>query len=171
MSWRFSRRIQVFPGVKINFGTRGVSTTFGIPGASINIGPKGVYANTGIPGTGLHNRTRLDSPQGKHSDPSHPRPSTHPVEPDVYFPPNIGAIKSSDNNSITSQGLRGIKETLLAAYKEKKALKSEADQGRNALSLANQRLNWIKRIPFHKHFFKKKTHRAGAGISRMQRIA
>ena len=155
MSWRFSRRLQVFPGVKINFSTRGVSTTFGIPGASINIGPKGVYANTGIPGTGLHSRTHLDSPQGKHSDASHPHPSMHPVEPDIYLPQNIGAIKSSDNNSITSHGLRGIKETLLAAYKEKKALKSEADQGRSALSLATKRLNRIKRIPFHKHFFKK----------------
>jgi DNA segregation ATPase FtsK/SpoIIIE-like protein len=105
MSWRFSRRVQVFPGVKINFSTRGVSTTFGIPGASINIGPKGVYANTGIPGTGLHSRTRLDSPQGKQSDPSHRHPSVHPVEPDIYLPPSIGSIKSSDNNSITSHGL------------------------------------------------------------------
>lgn len=156
MRWRFSRRVQVFPGVKINFSTRGVSTTFGIPGASINVGPKGVYANTRIPGTGLHSRTRLDSTPGKHTDPSHPHPSMHSVEPDVYLPQNIGAIKSSDSNSITSQGLRGIKETLLAAYKEKRALKSEADQGRSALSLANKRLNRIKRVPFHKYFFKKK---------------
>src|SRR4051812_1397121 len=119
MGWRFSRRVQVFPGVKINFSTRGVSTTFGVPGASINVGPKGVYANTKIPGTGLYNRTRLGSPQQSRAGAAHPQPTAPPLEPAIYLPQDIGAIVSGDNESISSEGLRGIKETLLAAYTEK----------------------------------------------------
>jgi hypothetical protein len=155
MGWRFSRRVQVFPGVKINFSTRGVSTTFGIPDASINIGPKGVYANTKIPGTGLYNRTRLDSPQRDQFGTGQPRPLAPPVEPYIYLPQDIGAIVSGDNESITSVGLKGVKETLLAASEEKQALRSEVANGLAAFKRAGRRLKLIKFIPFHRRLFKR----------------
>lgn len=63
MGFRFRRSIRIAPGIRINVGTRGISTTLGPRGASLNVGPKGTYANVGIPGTGLSSRTRLDVPE------------------------------------------------------------------------------------------------------------
>jgi Holliday junction resolvasome RuvABC ATP-dependent DNA helicase subunit len=59
MAWNFRRRIKILPGVHLNVGKKGVSTTFGVRGASITTGRNGVYLNTGIPGTGLYNRQKI----------------------------------------------------------------------------------------------------------------
>jgi hypothetical protein len=144
----------LFPGVRVNFSRRGISTTFGVPGASINIGSQGAYLNTGIPGTGLYNRVRLDGgsqPSNSSVEPEY----SHPEHPNIFIPEEIGAIRSGDNNTITSEGLKGIKETLLAAYKQKKSLQEEVETGEEALHKAERRLDFIKMIPFHKHLFKK----------------
>lgn len=61
MGFRFRKSIRIAPGIRINVGTRGISTTLGPRGASVNVGPNGTYANIGIPGTGLSSRTRLDA--------------------------------------------------------------------------------------------------------------
>ncbi|MCW5716753.1 MAG: DUF4236 domain-containing protein [Bauldia sp.] len=50
---------QLFPGVRLNVGKRGLSATFGIPGASFNLGPRGGQATVGVPGTGLSCSTKL----------------------------------------------------------------------------------------------------------------
>lgn len=60
MGLRFRRSVRLFPGVRLNFSTRGVSATIGPRGASVNIGPRGTYANIGLSGTGLSYRERLD---------------------------------------------------------------------------------------------------------------
>lgn len=60
MAWNFRKRKTIFPGVRLNFGKKGISTTIGPRGASMTFGPNGTYLNTSIPGTGLHNRQRLD---------------------------------------------------------------------------------------------------------------
>lgn len=62
MGWRFQRRISILPGVRINIGKSGVSTSVGPKGADINIGRHGVTTNAGIPGTGLSYRQRLGKP-------------------------------------------------------------------------------------------------------------
>ena len=67
VSLRFQRRIQVFPGVRLNVGLRGVSTSLGVPGASLTVGKRGVHANLGAPGTGLSYRTRIDGAAGDRS--------------------------------------------------------------------------------------------------------
>ena len=67
MGLRFQRRIQVFPGVRLNVGLRGVSTSVGVPGASLTVGKRGVHANLGAPGTGLSYRTRIDGAAGGRS--------------------------------------------------------------------------------------------------------
>lgn len=151
MGWRFSRRVTLFPGVKINFSKSGISTTFGVPGASLNIGPKGAYLNTGIPGTGISHRSKIsfeNKPDYKPLD----IPSEEPI---LFIPQNSGAIQSKDNNTITSKGFAGIKETLLAAYKEKEALETEIKVGETALKYAERKLNFITKIPFHRFLFKK----------------
>ncbi|RUO20884.1 hypothetical protein CWE08_07215 [Aliidiomarina iranensis] len=60
MAFRFHRRVTILPGIRLNFGKRGVSVSAGIRGASITAGKRGVYGNLGAPGTGLSYRTRLD---------------------------------------------------------------------------------------------------------------
>lgn len=59
MSLRFRKRIKIAPGVTLNLGKTGVSTTLGGRGASVNVGKQGVHTNAGIPGTGLSMRTKV----------------------------------------------------------------------------------------------------------------
>jgi len=53
MGFRFFRRMQIAPGVRLNFSKRGVSPSFGVRGARITLGRQGVRKTVGIPGTGL----------------------------------------------------------------------------------------------------------------------
>ena len=59
MGLRFNKRIKIMPGVKLNIGLGGISTTIGPRGASLNAVKKGVYANVGLPGTGILSRTKI----------------------------------------------------------------------------------------------------------------
>lgn len=65
MGLRFSKRIRVIPGVRLNLGLRGLSLGLGPRGSSIGIGQRGVYGNLGIPGSGLSLRERLDTSAGQ----------------------------------------------------------------------------------------------------------
>ena len=63
MGWNFRKSVKILPGVRINFGKRGVSASIGTKGAHVNINSKGQTRFTaGIPGTGLSYTTRLDKP-------------------------------------------------------------------------------------------------------------
>jgi len=62
MPWRFQRRIPIFPGVRINIGKTGVSTSVGPRGADINIGKHSATTNAGLPGTGLSYRQKIGRP-------------------------------------------------------------------------------------------------------------
>ncbi len=53
MGFRFSRRIKLIPGVRLNISKSGVSTSIGGRGATVNISKRGVRSTIGIPGTGL----------------------------------------------------------------------------------------------------------------------
>ncbi|WP_455233228.1 DUF4236 domain-containing protein [Geopseudomonas aromaticivorans] len=70
MGFRFSKRITILPGVRLNISKSGVSTSVGPRGLSLTAGRSGVHLNAGIPGTGLSYRERLDRPSGA------PRPGT-----------------------------------------------------------------------------------------------
>ena len=59
MAWTWRKRKTLIPGVRLNFGKKGISTTIGPRGASMTFGPNGTYLNTSIPGTGLYNRQRI----------------------------------------------------------------------------------------------------------------
>ncbi len=59
MAWNWRKRKSIIPGVRLNFGRKGISTTIGPRGASMTFGPNGTYFNTSIPGTGLYNRQRI----------------------------------------------------------------------------------------------------------------
>ena len=53
MSLRFRRSLKIAPGIRLNFGKKGVSASIGPRGAKITIGEKGVRKTVGLPGTGL----------------------------------------------------------------------------------------------------------------------
>ncbi len=53
MGFRFRKSFKVFPGVKVNLSTKGVSTSVGVKGASVNLSSRGVRTTVGIPGTGV----------------------------------------------------------------------------------------------------------------------
>ena len=59
MAWTWRKRKTLIPGVRLNFGKKGISTSIGPRGASLSFGPNGTYLNTSIPGTGLYNRQRI----------------------------------------------------------------------------------------------------------------
>ncbi|EJQ7927225.1 DUF4236 domain-containing protein, partial [Pseudomonas aeruginosa] len=60
MGFRFSKRITIVPGVRLNISGSGISTSVGPRGLSLTMGKRGTYINAGLPGTGLSYRERLD---------------------------------------------------------------------------------------------------------------
>jgi hypothetical protein len=57
-SFRFWKRIKIFPGVVLNFSKSGVSISFGKRGLKVTIGKGGIRFTTGLPGTGLSYSTK-----------------------------------------------------------------------------------------------------------------
>lgn len=53
MGLRIRKSIKVAPGVRLNFGKKGISTSIGKRGAGITVGPTGTTVHVGIPGTGI----------------------------------------------------------------------------------------------------------------------
>jgi len=59
MAFRFSRRIKIAPGISLNIGKSGFSTSIGPRGAKLTIGRRGISQSLGIPGTGLSWRHQI----------------------------------------------------------------------------------------------------------------
>jgi hypothetical protein len=89
------------PGVRINFGLRGISATVGVRGASVNIGTRGTHLNAGIPGSGLSYRTRLDR-SAPHA-PVPTRPAEDPADVAALSPTH--AYKSAPIEQLGSRSL------------------------------------------------------------------
>jgi hypothetical protein len=53
MGFRFSKRIKIAPGIRVNIGKKSASLSIGRKGATINISEKGIKSTVGIPGTGM----------------------------------------------------------------------------------------------------------------------
>jgi hypothetical protein len=62
MGWRFRRSLSVLPGVRLNFGLRSGSISFGPRGLHYTIGTQGSRITAGIPGTGLYWTQKLNPP-------------------------------------------------------------------------------------------------------------
>lgn len=138
MALKFYRRQKVFPGVYLNFSSKGISTTVGMKGLSVNIGKSGTYLNTGIPGTGISSRKKIS--QTKNSIPASRKPKSY-----AYVPSEtIDEIKSEKANSLTSKGLEGMKASLIAAIKEKEDIKREALGVRDKVKKAKALKTWSK---------------------------
>ncbi len=110
MAWSYRKRVKLIPGIHLNFSKRGISTTIGVRGASLTIGKSGTFLNTGIPGTGLYSREKISSNNQT------PKPQIDEI---IYQQEPSDNIFSVDLQEITSQDLQGIKETILAARKQR----------------------------------------------------
>lgn len=89
MAFRFRRTLKLAPGVRLNVGKRGFSTSFGRRGASLTMGgARGLTGTIGMPGSGLSYTSNLSAtsrvPRRASativtSPPTSPRPRTHRV--------------------------------------------------------------------------------------------
>jgi Protein of unknown function (DUF4236) len=124
MGFRFQRRLQLFPGVRLNFSRSGISTTIGVRGASFTLGGQGAHMNLGIPGTGLSFRQQISPESDKRSEARsrHPNGSDEPppseaprLEPSQDFNQDAsasvaGAIRSGPVSTMTSVDLDELKK-------------------------------------------------------------
>ena len=54
MSFRFHRSMKLLPGIRLNFGKRGIGISAGVRGLRVGVDSRGkAYTSAGIPGTGL----------------------------------------------------------------------------------------------------------------------
>lgn len=67
MAFRFRRSVKLAPGIRLNFGKKGMSLTAGVRGASVTFGSRGTYARVGLPGTGISFRERIDGKASRRS--------------------------------------------------------------------------------------------------------
>ena len=74
MGFRFSRRISIFKGLRLNLSKSGPSVSVGGRGAWLTFGKKGTRATVGIPGTGMSWSEKIDSPNPQSSIPD---PQSH----------------------------------------------------------------------------------------------
>ena len=67
MSFRFTRRMSIIPGLRVNFSKHGASVSIGHRGAWYTIGPRGSSATIGLPGTGLYWKESTSTVRPVHS--------------------------------------------------------------------------------------------------------
>jgi len=70
MGFRFSRRIYLFKGLRLNLSKSGTSVSVGGRGGWLTFGKKGTRATVGIPGTGMSWSEKIGE-----APPAHQRPS------------------------------------------------------------------------------------------------
>ncbi|SHM86557.1 Protein of unknown function [Chitinophaga sp. CF418] len=133
MSWSYRKRIKIIPGVHLNISGKGISTTIGVKGASVNFSADGTFLNTGIPALGIYNRQKISS--GKGIPPGNTIPHVATIEPMPR-----GNIFSVLPNEVTSNDMQGIKDTLIAARRQRMELGHDLSKICTALSLTKIRL-------------------------------
>ena len=74
MGFRFRRSVSLLPGIRLNFGTRGVSTSVGGRGFTLNFGKRGIRTTVGSPGTGISYSEMLTRNQGADVSSAHNTP-------------------------------------------------------------------------------------------------
>jgi hypothetical protein len=60
MGWRFRKSFKILPGVRMNFGSKGITSwSFGGRGVRVNVGKRGTTTTYSLFGTGLSYRTHM----------------------------------------------------------------------------------------------------------------
>lgn len=66
-SFRFYRRVHIFPGLTVNLSKCGPSLSVGVRGAHVTVDRRGVTRTVGIPGSGIFYTSRTGYHSGVHS--------------------------------------------------------------------------------------------------------
>ncbi len=66
-SFRFYRRVNIFPGLSVNLSKSGPSLSVGVRGAHVTVGRNGIRKTVGIPGTGIYYTSYKGYHTGFHS--------------------------------------------------------------------------------------------------------
>src|SRR5712664_341198 len=77
MGFRFRRSVKLFPGLRLNFGKRGISASIGVRGAHVTYRPTGTRTTVGLPGSGV-SYTHLET---RHREVPSPTTAEPPSEP------------------------------------------------------------------------------------------
>ncbi len=141
MALRFRQTFQLFPGVRINVGKTGISTSIGVPGATLNVGRQGVHTTVGIPGTGLSYRTKIASAPKAPNPSTPPRSSSEqpfsgntPGSSNVYVPEaNMREISSASVETLTSHSLTDLRDMIAAARKQRDEVQSDLMEAKSEL--------------------------------------
>lgn len=152
MGFRFRRSVRLFPGVRVNFGLRGVSVSAGVPGMTVNIGPRRSSITVGIPGTGLsytetlgpaRRPVRSPPPVGNFvAEP--PAAPIDRIEPGGVLP---GEIRSAEVAALTSPDLEGLKKLINEAAHQKASLQSDWLEAVSARKKAWKKLRRREQLP------------------------
>ena len=158
MTLRFRQTFTLFPGVRINVGKRGVSTSIGVPGATFNIGRQGVRATVGAPGTGLSYSALVmpfgqddgrspqspSSPQGGYVPPPFDSPATgnSPASAKVYMPQaGMTEIASASVEVLTSSSLLPLRDLIAQARVQRSQVKTDLKEARDEEAKQQGELN------------------------------
>lgn len=171
MTLRFRQTFTLFPGVRINVGKRGISTSIGVPGATVNIGRQGVRATVGAPGTGLsysalvmpfrqpESPAQLPvAPSGGVSPPPNESPaaSNNPASAKVYIPQTgMNEIASASVEVLTSTSLMPLRDLIAKARNQQAQVKADLTEARDEQSSQQTELNRRKGSLF-RWFFRRR---------------
>ncbi len=153
MGLRFRQSIKILPGLRINFGLRGISATVGPRGATVNFGPSGTHLNLGLPGTGLSYRTRLDRPESVPRQTAPPEPRWY-AEPDVQDRPlttglmDVIQFQSVDAASLGSGSLERVSNLVEKLQRQRKTVEGQITEAEREAFRAERRakrLAWLSR--------------------------
>lgn len=152
MGLRFSRRVSIFPGVRLNFSASGVSTTIGVRGASVTLGGRyGATANLGIPGSGLSLRIPLKSSSAHAPSDVGRNPIADAVIQGTLYPsgpapvahqsaPAMTPVQSDAVGNITTPGLSKLRELIVTAAEQRRTAEATVSKATNLLSQWEQML-------------------------------
>jgi hypothetical protein len=82
MPLRFTRRVTLIPGLRVNFSKSGASLSIGHRGLWYTVGPKGQRATIGLPSSGLYwTKTYPPAAHGRHAELPKIIPHERPASP------------------------------------------------------------------------------------------
>lgn len=155
MSFRVRKSYTLFPGVKINLGKRGVSTSVNVGGITLNLSKRGVRASGTIPGTGLsYSKTFSGKPSPQAKQRTSARASHQAESVSIPFEPTH-AIVSGEIEELSSDTLAPLIELVSEVLTQRRDIQRDLDQ---ATSDKVRALNEHDRLSdsFFRFFYRKK---------------
>ena len=174
MVLRFRQTFTLFPGVRINVGKRGISTSIGVPGATVNLGKRGLRGTVGAPGTGLSYSTQLYSPgkgasignpeTGAPPQAFTPESGNSPSNAGVYMPEaGMNEIASASVEVLTSESLVPLRDLIAKAREQQAQVKADLKEARAEEASQTGELNRRKGSLF-RWFYKRRISELEAAL-------